>query len=111
MPNFTPPRKPVLLNIEEAIKKETGWVVFEPNNQTTWIRVRTTIENYLTQQWRAGTLMGTRPAEAFYVHVGLGQTMTQLDILEGRLIIIVGVATIRPAEFVLLQFTYKTAAS
>ena len=111
MPNLTPPRPPVLNRIEEWMNKEAAWVVFEPNNQSTWTRVRTQIENYLTQQWRAGALMGAKSSEAFFVHVGLGQTMTQLDVLDGRLIIEIGVAVVKPAEFVLLRFAYKTAGA
>lgn len=109
MSNFSPLRTPLLIRIEEWVNRETAWVVFEPNDQHTWTKVRTQVENYLTQQWRAGALLGAKTSEAFFVHVGLGQTMTQLDVLAGRLIIEIGVAVVRPAEFVLLRFTHKTA--
>lgn len=111
MPDFTTPRTPLLLTIEEWMNRETAWVVFEPNNQNTWTRVRTQVENYLTQRWREGALMGRKTSEAFFVRVGLGQTMTQLDILDGRLIVEMGVAVVRPAEFVLLRITHKIAIS
>ena len=65
------------------------------------------ISNYLTQQWKAGALMGTTEKEAFFVHVGLGETMTELDIWEGRMIIEIGMAVVRPAEFIILRFMHK----
>src|SRR5918993_1167956 len=70
---------------EESIKKGTEWVVFEPNDANTWVRVKAMIENFLIKQWRAGALAGAKPEHAFFVKVGLGVTMTALDILEGRM--------------------------
>jgi phage tail sheath protein FI len=91
---------------EESIKKGTGWVVFEPNDANTWIRVKAMIENFLTKQWRNGALAGAKPEDAFFVKVGLGQTMTSLDILEGRMNIEIGMAVVRPAEFIILKFSH-----
>ena len=92
---------------EESIKKATEPFTFEPNDANTWVRVLAMIENFLTVQWRQGALMGAKPAKAFYVQVGLGQTMTPQDVLEGRMIVEVGMAVVRPAEFIILKFSHK----
>lgn len=96
---------------EESIKKATEQFVFEPNDANTWIRARAMIENFLILQWRAGALAGAKPEQAFYVRVGLGQTMSALDILEGRMIIEIGMAVVRPAEFIILRFSHKMQES
>lgn len=93
--------------VEESVKKSTYRFVFEPNDANTWVRVRAMIENFLTLQWRAGALMGSKPEQAFFVRVGLGQTMTAVDVLEGRLIVEIGMAVVRPAEFIVLRFMHK----
>jgi phage tail sheath protein FI len=96
---------------EESIKKATEPFVFEPNDANTWVRVRAMIENFLTVQWRQGALAGATPAQAYYVKVGLGETMTAQDILEGRMIVEVGMAVVRPAEFIILKFAHKMQVS
>ena len=96
---------------EESIKKGTEWVVFEPNDANSWIRVKAMIENFLIKQWRAGALAGAKPEHAFFVKVGLGITMTALDILEGRMNIEIGMAVVRPAEFIILKFSHKLQES
>jgi uncharacterized protein len=96
--------------VEESTKNATAQFVFEPNDANTWTRVRAMIENFLTLQWRAGALMGTTTDEAYYVRVGLNETMTELDIWEGRMIIEIGMAVVRPAEFIILQFSHKMLA-
>ncbi|MEC5143299.1 phage tail sheath C-terminal domain-containing protein [Chitinophaga sp. 212800010-3] len=93
--------------VEESVKNATQQFVFEPNDLNTWVRVKSMIENYLTQQWKAGALMGTTTREAFFVKVGLGETMTELDIWEGRMIVEIGMAAVRPAEFIILRFSHK----
>ena len=93
--------------VEESVKKATYQFVFEPNDANTWIRIQGMIENFLVLQWRAGALQGSTPEKAFYVSVGLGKTMTALDILEGRLIVEIGMAVVRPAEFIILRFMHK----
>jgi len=93
--------------VEESAKNATERFVFEPNDRNTWIRVKSMIENYLSQQWKAGALMGTTTREAFYVKVGLGETMTELDVWEGRMIVEIGMAVVRPAEFIILRFMHK----
>jgi len=93
--------------VEESTKNATVQFVFEPNDRNTWTRVRSMIENFLTMQWKAGALMGTTTEEAYYVRVGLNETMTEIDILEGRMIVEIGMAVVRPAEFIILQFMHK----
>ena len=92
---------------EESIKKATEFSVFEPNDRNTWTRVRTTITNFLTNLWRDGALVGATPEQAFFVAVGLGETMTAQDILDGKMIIKVGLAASRPAEFISIEFSHK----
>ncbi|ACF11314.1 putative phage tail sheath protein FI [Chlorobaculum parvum NCIB 8327] len=97
--------------VEESVKKATEQFVFEPNDANTWVRIQAMIENFLTVLWRQGALQGIKPEHAFYVAVGLGKTMTALDILEGRMIIEIGMAAVRPAEFIILRFSHKMAES
>ena len=97
--------------VEESVKKATEQFVFEPNDANTWVRVQAMIENFLTTLWRQGALQGIKTEHAFYVSVGIGKTMTALDILEGRMIIEIGMAAVRPAEFIILRFSHKMAES
>jgi uncharacterized protein len=97
--------------VEESTKKASEPMVFENNDARTWVRIRAMIENFLTIQWRQGALAGATTKEAFYVKVGLGETMTALDILEGRLIVEIGMAAVRPAEFIVLRFSHKMQES
>ena len=97
--------------VEESVKKSTNWAVFEPNDAGLWTKIKAMIENYLTLKWRDGALAGAKPNEAFFVNVGLGTTMTQQDILEGRLIVDIGMAVVRPAEFIILRFMHKMQES
>lgn len=92
---------------EESAKNATEQFVFEPNDQNTWTRVKSMLVNYFTTQWKNGALMGASTDEAFYVHVGLGETMSELDIWEGRMIVEIGLAVVRPAEFIVLTFMHK----
>jgi phage tail sheath protein FI len=93
--------------VEESLKKSTAWAVFEPNDANLWTKVKGMIDNYLIQKWRDGALVGSTPDKAFFTSVGLGATMTAQDILEGRLIIEIGMAVVRPAEFIILRFSHK----
>lgn len=97
--------------VEESIKKSTYWAVFEPNEANTWVKVRGMIENYLTQKWREGALAGATPKEAFFVRCGMGTTMSAVDILEGRMNVEIGLAVVRPAEFIILKFSHKLQTS
>ena len=94
-----------MIMLEESIRLATRAYVFEPNNAQTWVTVRSMIENFLTSIWKQGGLAGAATSDAFSVHVGLGDTMTPIDILEGRMIVTVLVAVTRPAEFI--QITFK----
>ena len=93
--------------IEESIKANTNWAVFEPNDEVLWVRVQRTISVFLTNLWRQGSLAGTSTDEAFFVNIGRN-TMSQDDIDNGRLICVIGVAPVKPAEFVIFRITQKT---
>jgi phage tail sheath protein FI len=93
--------------LEASIYNSTQWVVFEPNDQRLWARVKQTLTLFLRTQWREGALFGAKEEEAFSVAVGR-ETMTEDDILNGRLIIEVGIAPVRPAEFVIFRVFQKT---
>jgi phage tail sheath protein FI len=92
----------LFLYIEESIDQGTQWVVFEPNDQKLWARVRQTVSDFLTTVWRSGALMGVTADEAFFVKCD-ETTMTQNDLMTGRLIVLIGVAPVRPAEFVIFR--------
>ena len=96
--------------IEESIKANTNWVVFEPNSEVLWGRVTRTIEMFLATCWRSGALAGSTPSEAYFVECG-PTTMTQDDIDNGRLICNIGIAAVKPAEFVIFRITQHTASS
>jgi len=89
----------LLIYLEHSIDRGTQWAVFEPNDEPLWTNVRGTIENFLTLEWRNGALAGSKPSEAFFVRCDRS-TMTQADLDGGRLVALVGVAPVRPAEFV-----------
>lgn len=97
--------------VEESVKDSTYWAVFEPNDANTWVKVRGMIENYLTQKWREGALAGATTKDAFYVRCGLGTTMTADDILNGYMNVEIGMAPVRPAEFIVLKFSQKLQTS
>lgn len=97
--------------VEESTRNASERFVFEPNDRNTWVKVRGMIENFLLIQWRNGALQGAVPEDAFFVNVGLGETMTALDILEGRMIVELGMAVVRPAEFIILRFSHKMPVS
>lgn len=93
--------------VEESIDEGTQWVVFEPNDEPLWARVRQTISNFLTSVWRSGALQGATTEEAFFVKCD-HSTMTQDDIDNGRLICQIGIAPVKPAEFVIFRIQQKT---
>lgn len=95
--------------LESSIQNGSNWVVFEPNTEQLWARVQRTIDAFLTRVWRDGALAGTSPSEAFYINIGR-DTMTQDDIDNGRLICVIGVAPVKPAEFVVFRITQKTGS-
>ena len=97
----------LFIMIEESAQKSTAFAVFEPNDATTWLKVKAMIESFLYGLWEQGALAGPKPEAAYFVNVGLGTTMTPQDILEGRMIVEIGIAAVRPAEFIILKFTHK----
>ncbi len=98
----------LLIFIEASIDRGLQWVVFEPNAEPLWARVNRTVSNFLTSVWRDGGLEGTKPEEAYFVKVDR-TTMTQTDIDNGRLIVVIGVAPVKPAEFVIIRIGLWTA--
>lgn len=100
----------LFLFVEESLDEGTQWAVFEPNDEPLWARVRDSVTDFLTGVWRDGALQGTTPEEAFYVKCDR-TTMTQDDIDKGRLIIEVGIAPVKPAEFVIFRITQYRAGS
>ena len=96
--------------LERSIDEGTQWVVFEPNGERLWTRVTDTIRQFLRAQWRAGALLGQTERDAFFIKCGR-TTMTEDDIDNGRLICEVGVAAIRPAEFVIFRIFQRTTKS
>lgn len=107
---YVPVRR-LFIFVEESIKKASEFVVFEPNDANTWLRVKTMIENFLLNLWKDGALAGATPEDAYFVKVGLNETMTADDILTGKLIIEIGMAAVRPAEFIILKFSHKMQES
>lgn len=100
-----------MLFLEESVKNAARAYVFEPNDANTWINMKCMIENFLRSVWKRGGLAGATPEDAFEVHVGLGDTMTGDDILEGILRITVLVAISRPAEFIEITFQQQMQKS
>ena len=94
----------LFIYLEESIKSQTNWAVFEPNDEMLWARVGRTIRGFLRDMWRSGALVGGTEDQAFFVNIGR-DTMSQSDILNGRLICEIGVAPSRPAEFVIFRIT------
>ena len=97
--------------VEESVAKAADRYVFESNDANTWTRVKAMIENYLLGLWKDGALAGASPEDAFYVSIGLGETMDAQDVLNGRMNIEIGMAAVRPAEFIVLKFSHKLQES
>jgi phage tail sheath protein FI len=106
---YVPVRR-LMIFIEKSIDRGLQWVVFEPNAEPLWARVRFAIESFLLTVWRNGALEGTKPDQAYFV-ICDRTTMTQADIDNGRLICVVGVAPVKPAEFVIIRIGLMTAVS
>ena len=100
-----------LTYLEQSIKFAAEAYVFAPNNSTTWSTLKSTVSNFLTNQWQSGLLAGTSPEDAFEVEIGLGMTMTPNDILDGILKMTVRVALTRPAEFIVITFEQQQQKS
>jgi phage tail sheath protein FI len=93
--------------IEQSVDNGLKALVFEPNDQNLWSKTKMIIENFLMQLWQQGALAGAKPEQAYFVNVGLNNSMTSTDILEGRLIVQLGFAMVRPAEFIVLKVEQK----
>jgi phage tail sheath protein FI len=94
--------------VERSIDVGTQWAVFEPNGESLWANVRQTIASFLYNEWRNGALLGTDPKQAYFVRCDRS-TMTQNDLDNGRLVCLVGLAVVKPAEFVIFRIGQKTA--
>ena len=96
-----------LIYIEQSLKLAASSFLFEPNNANTWVSVKGMIDNFLMSVWQSGGLMGDKASDAYQVTVGLGQTMTGMDILDGYMRIQVLLQLLRPAEFIEITFQQK----
>lgn len=94
----------LMIYLEQSIKKGTAWAVFEPNNEATWAKVKTAIENFLMQTWRNGMLIGNSQQEAYFVKCDR-TTITQSDLDNGRINVLIGIAPTKPAEFIILRIS------
>ncbi len=100
-----------LIMIEQSLKLASRTYVFEPNDSGTWSTIRTMVNSFLFGLWKVGALAGAAPEQAYDVQVGLGETMTPNDILDGIMRISVRVAIVRPAEFIVITFQQKQQES
>jgi phage tail sheath protein FI len=105
------PVRRLFLMVEESVQKALAPIVFEPNDANTWTKVKGMVENFLNRMWRDGAIAGASPKEAYFVNVGLGSTMTPQDVLDGNMIVEIGMAAVRPAEFIVLKFSHKMQES
>lgn len=101
------PVKRLCICVEQSIQQGTGWVVFEPNDANTWLKLQSTVSSYLARIWRQGALAGTTADQAFFVKCGLHSSMTTQDITNGRLIVEIGMAVLRPGEFIIIRVIHK----
>lgn len=97
--------------VERDVQDALRVAIFEPNSQPTWMSVRSAISHYLHRLWQDGALTGATPAEAYFVRVGLHETMTEEDVNNGRMLVSIGLAAVRPAEFIVLQLTQDMGAT
>ncbi|MGV3345413.1 phage tail sheath family protein [Enterobacteriaceae bacterium LUAb1] len=95
--------------VEQNIQKALHRLIFEPNNQPTWQRVKAAVDNYLHALWQQGALAGNSPAEAWFVQIGKDITMSAAEIQQGKMVVNIGLAAVRPAEFIILQFSQDIA--
>ena len=100
-----------MIMLEESIKNAARAYVFDPNVANTWVSVKSMISNFLNGIWKRGGLAGSSPEDAFNVYVGLGETMTPEDVLEGIMRVTVLVAIVRPAEFIEITFQQQMQKS
>ena len=93
--------------IKQSIINYTHHLVFENNDQKTWMTIKVMVENFLFQYWKMGALVGQKPEHAYFVKIGLGQTMTEADIVNKKMQLLIGLALIRPAEFIIIKINYN----
>jgi len=103
---YVPVRR-FFIMLKESLQRSTHWVIYEPNEPKTWKKVVTMLEDYLSQKWRRGALAGVSPHLAYYVKCGIGKTMTDQDLLDGKIRIEVGLAILRSGEFEVLQILHQ----
>lgn len=103
------PVRRLALHVQQSVVASTGWVVFEPNDEPLWTRLRAAVQDFLSGIWRQGGLMGQKPDEAFFVRCDRS-TMTAADIAAGRVQLLIGLAALKPAEFVALKLTLQAAS-
>jgi phage tail sheath protein FI len=94
--------------LERSIDRGTQWAVFEPNGEALWANVKETVSDFLYNEWKNGALLGADPKSAYFVRCDRS-TMTQNDLDNGRLICKIGVAALKPAEFVIFQIGQWTS--
>lgn len=96
----------LIQHIENSIKHSLQWIIFEPNSVVTWNKAKQIIESFLDHYWRMGAFVGIKPEYAYFVQIGLGTTMTNFDIENGNINILIGLACVKPAEFNILKITF-----
>ncbi len=97
-----------LIYLEQSMQRGLQWAVFEPNGDLLWANVRQTVEDFLLNEWSVGALLGDKPEKAYFVRCDRS-TITQNDLDNGRLVCLVGVAPLKPAEFVIFQISVVVA--
>jgi len=105
---YVPVRRTACM-IEESIYNNIQWAVFEPNDHRLWSSLRVNIDAFMNGLWRAGAFQGEKASDAYFVRCNLGDTMTQGDIDTGKVIVEVGFAPLKPAEFVIITIQQKVA--
>jgi len=100
------PVRRLFITVEESVKKAIAQFVFENNDAKTWVKVSSMVNSYLNGIWKEGALLGAKAEDAYFVSVGLGTTMTAQDVLEGKMIVRIGLSAVRPAEFIVLEFSH-----
>ena len=103
---YIPVRRTAMF-IEESVSTGTQWAVFESNDTRLWASIRNLVESFLDGLFRNGAFQGERQSDAYFVRCGLGETMTQQDIANRRLVIELGFAPLKPAEFVVLRIQHQ----
>lgn len=103
---YVPVRR-LFIYAEEFVKKATEPFVFETNDANTWLTLRNMIDSFLRSLWRQGAMYGATANEAYFIAIGLGESMTAQDILEGKLVVEIGLAAVRPAEFIVIRYACR----